>query len=75
MQQSTAEGREEASSANRDWVQMQSLLMSLRKCCSHPQLFGSWMEEVSQKLGEDLATSSGKLATLAALLDELIPQA
>ena len=73
MQQSTEEGREESSSANHDWVQMQSLLMSLRKCCSHPQLFGSWMSEVSEKYGEGLASSSGKLATLEALLAELLP--
>ena len=33
---------------------MQSLLISLRKCCNHPQLFGEWMGEVRATLGEDL---------------------
>jgi SNF2 family DNA or RNA helicase len=47
MQASTEEGAKHAE-ANRDWVQMQSLLISLRKCCNHPQLFGEWMGEVSQ---------------------------
>jgi hypothetical protein len=73
MQQSTEEGREESTSANRDWTAMQSLLMSLRKCCSHPELFGSWMREVATNCGETLVSSSGKLATLDALLDELLP--
>ena len=46
MQAQTEEGAKHAE-ANRDWVQMQSLLISLRKCCNHPQLFGEWMGEVS----------------------------
>jgi len=73
MQQSTEEGREESSAANKDWTAMQSLLMSLRKCCSHPELFGSWMRQVATNYGETLVSSSGKLATLDALLDELLP--
>ena len=74
MQQSTEEGREESGAVSKDWTAMQSLLLSLRKCCSHPQLFGSWMGEVASKCGEDLVSSSGKLATLNGLLDELLPQ-
>ena len=73
MQAQTEEGARHAE-ANRDWVQMQSLLISLRKCCNHPQLFGEWMGEVSQKLDEDLVTSSGKLAALDELLKLLLPQ-
>ncbi|KAL3920648.1 MAG: hypothetical protein SGPRY_005175, partial [Prymnesium sp.] len=47
LAQTTEEGRDESGNgANKDWLQMQSLLMSLRKCCNHPQLFGSWMAEV-----------------------------
>ena len=53
MQAQTEEGAKTAE-ANRDWVQMQSLLISLRKCCNHPQLFGEWMGEVRTKLDEDL---------------------
>ena len=53
MQAQTEEGAKTAE-ANRDWVQMQSLLISLRKCCNHPQLFGEWMGEVSSTLDEDL---------------------
>ena len=56
MQAQTEEGSKTAE-ANRDWVQMQSLLISLRKCCNHPQLFGEWMGEVSTKLDEDLCVS------------------
>ena len=49
MQAQTEEGAKHAE-ANRDWVQMQSLLISLRKCCNHPQLFGEWMGEVRPPL-------------------------
>ncbi len=63
----------EASAYDKDWVQVQSLLLSLRKVCSHPMLFGSWMAEVASQVGETLATSSGKLATLGLLLDQLLP--
>ena len=73
MQAQTEEGAKTAE-ANRDWVQMQSLLISLRKCCNHPQLFGEWMGEVSTKLDEDLVSSSGKLAALDQLLSVLLPQ-
>ena len=59
---------------DKDWTQVQSLLLSLRKTCNHPQLFGSWMADLSSQAGEDLATSSGKLATLSRLLDELLPE-
>ena len=52
MQAQTEEGAKTAE-ANRDWVQMQSLLISLRKCCNHPQLFGEWMGEVRSTLDED----------------------
>ena len=69
----TAEGKEESSAVDKDFTQIQSLLLSLRKVCSHPMLFGSWMGEVAEKLGEDLQTSSGKLATLGLLLDQLLP--
>ena len=60
--------------ARRSEAQVQSLLLSLRKTCNHPQLFGSWMADLSSQAGEDLATSSGKLATLSRLLDELLPE-
>jgi len=71
----TEEGRDDATgAANKDWLQMQSLLLSLRKCCNHPQLFGSWMAEVSAKVGEDLAAASGKLATLDRMLKRLLPR-
>ena len=59
---------------DKDWVQVQSLLLSLRKTCNHPQLFGSWMKEVSDQAGEDLAASSGKLATLGHLLAHMLPK-
>ena len=74
MQAQVADGTEEEAASNKDWVQMQSLLLSLRKTCNHPQLFGSWMADLSSQAGEDLATSSGKLATLSRLLDELLPE-
>ena len=73
LAKATSEGKEGGAAAEKDWTQVQSLLLSLRKCCNHPQLFGSWMGEISQNIGEDLATSSGKLATLGLLLDQLLP--
>ena len=69
----TDEGKDQSAAAEKDWTQVQSLLLSLRKCCNHPQLFGSWMGEVASQVGEDLATSSGKLATLGLLLEQLLP--
>lgn len=76
LAKTTEGGKEEVAaggSASKDWLQMQSLLMSLRKCCNHPQLFGEWMAEVSDKLGEDVVASSGKLATLDLMLQKLLP--
>ncbi len=73
MAAATAEGREDEGAADKDWTQVQSLLLSLRKVCSHPLLFGSWMGDISAQLDEDAYTSSGKLATLGLLLDELLP--
>jgi len=73
LAKATSEGKEGGAAAEKDWTQVQSLLLSLRKCCNHPQLFGSWMGEISENIGEDLATSSGKLATLGLLLDNLLP--
>ncbi|KAJ1621550.1 SNF2 family N-terminal domain-containing protein [Pavlovales sp. CCMP2436] len=48
----------------------ESLLMSLRKCCNHPHLFPA-MTRVSERLGETLATASGKLCILDRLLRRL----
>ena len=63
-----AEGR-----PDKGFTAVQSLLLSLRKTCNHPQLFGTWMGDVSAQAGEDLVSSSGKLATLEKLLDLLLP--
>ena len=73
LARATDEGKQSSTAAEKDWTSVQSLLLSLRKCCNHPQLFGSWMGEVSAQAGEDLSTSSGKLATLGLLLDKLLP--
>ena len=67
LAKATEAGKEESAAGDKDWTQVQSLLLSLRKCCNHPQLFGSWMSEVSAQAGEDLATSSGKLLAAFAL--------
>ena len=54
LAKATDEGKGESSAAEKDWTQVQSLLLSLRKCCNHPQLFGEWMGEVRTTLDEDL---------------------
>lgn len=43
-----------STAATRDWNRMQSLLMSLRKCCNHPHLFPA-MQRVSERCATPLA--------------------